>query len=331
MNHIINIQSDQALSIADSIINSNFLTRKDNLRFLIYSPLEELCTGADRIRSHFCGNHISLCSIINGRSGRCSEDCKFCAQSAHYCTGAEEYTFLNSKTILKDAEYHDLAGLDRYSIVTAGRSLKGTDLELALKSYKMISNTCHIALCASHGILDKETFFRLKEHGVSRYHANIETSKRFFPKICTTHTYEDKCKTIRLAQDAGLEVCSGGIIGMGETWEDRIDMAISLHEMKVVSIPINILQPIPGTPFESLPPLSEEDILRTFALFRYLNPTADIRLAAGRIHMNDSGINAFHSGANAAITGDMLTTSGNNISKDIQMISELGFTCKRRN
>lgn len=330
MDDIKNIESNPALVIADRIINSEFLTREDDLHFLIYSPADELCAGADKIRSHFCGNYISLCSIINGRSGKCSENCKFCAQSAHYCTGAEEYTFLNSSAILEDAKYHDSAGIDRYSIVTAGRTLKGKDLELALESYKMISETCHISLCASHGILDKKTFQYLRECGVSRYHANIETSRRFFPEICSTHTYEDKCRTIKLAQEAGLEVCSGGIIGMGETWDDRIDMALSLHEMNVVSIPINVLQPIPGTPFESLPPLSEEDILRTFALFRYLNPTADIRIAAGRIHLKDSGRNAFCSGANAAITGDMLTTSGNNISDDIQMIHEMGFTCKRR-
>lgn len=312
------VQTRDALQIAGQIIDSHFLSREDDLSFLLDSPLEELCRGADRIRAHFVGDHISFCSIINGRSGRCSEDCRFCAQSSHYCTDAGEYPFLPAEEILKDAKYHEESGVERYSIVTAGRTLKGKDLDAALTAYRQISEHCGIRLCASCGLLDRDAFIKLKESGVSRYHANIETSRRNFPNICTTHTYEDKCRNIALAKECGLEVCSGGIIGMGETWEDRIDMALSLCEMEVSSIPINVLQPIPGTPFEHLPQLGEEEILRTIAIFRYLNPTADVRLAAGRIHMKNSGENAFRSGANAAITGDMLTTSGNSIAEDIQ-------------
>ena len=161
---------------------------------------------------------------------------------------------------------------------------------------------------------------------MGRYHANIETSRRNFPNICTTHTFEDKLEVIRRAQAAGLSVCSGGIIGMGETWEDRIDMAITLSELGIKSIPLNILRPIPGTPLEHQAALSEDEILRTIAIFRYINPTAMVRLAAGRNSMKHSGEQAFRSGANAAITGDMLTTSGNRISEDQEMLAAMGFT-----
>lgn len=182
-----------------------------------------------------------------------------------------------------------------------------------------------IRLCASHGLLTKEQFIALREAGVRRYHANIETSRRNFPNICTTHTFEDKIACIRAAKSAGLQVCSGGIIGMGETWEDRMDMALTLAELEVDSIPLNALIPIARTPFEELLPLTEEEILRTIIIFRFLNPTADIRLAAGRKLLAEGGKNAFFAGANAAITGDMLTTSGNRTKQDREMLTACGF------
>lgn len=184
---------------------------------------------------------------------------------------------------------------------------------------------CEIELCGSHGLLDEEAFRALKMSGVTMYHENIETSKRNFPNICTTHTYEEKIECIKLAQSLGFKVCSGGIIGMGETFEDRIDMAVSLAELGVNSIPINALIPIKGTAYESLKALKEEEILRAVAMFRFINPQAYIRLAAGRILMEDSGKKAFLSGANATITGDLLTTSGNNIEQDKTMLVQMGF------
>ena len=228
-------------------------------------------------------------------------------------------------TIAVDAKKNASQGVHRYSIVTAGRKLSDTDMEKALAAYRKLHQECSLSLCASHGFLSYEQFLALKEAGVNRYHENIETSQRYFPYICTTHSYQYKIDSIRLAQKAGLEVCSGGIIGMGETWEDRIDMALSLSELGIFSIPINALSPIPGTPFENREPLSEDDILRTIAIFRFFNPTAQIRLAAGRSLMQQSGKRAFLSGANATITGDMLTTSGTNIQQDRTMLLELGF------
>ncbi len=314
------------LKLADEIIAGKRLTRENDLHYFADANLNDLCKGADNIRQALCGNHIDLCAIINGRSGRCSENCKFCAQSAHHHTGVEEYDFLDKKTLVEDCKKHAEKGIHRYSIVTAGRTLTGKDLEKACEVYKEMHESCNIKLCASHGLLTREAFLALKASGVEMYHENIETSKRNFPNICTTHRYEDKIEGIRLAHEAGLTVCSGGIIGMGETFEDRVDMALSLSELSVESIPLNALIPIKGTALEGLSKLSEAEILRTVAMFRYLNPTAYIRLAAGRNLMEDSGKKAFLSGANATITGDMLTTSGNNINQDKEMLTSMGFT-----
>ena len=314
-----------SIRIAEEIINGRRLNREDDLAFFMEEDLDSLCRGADEIRRRLRGDRADLCSIINGRSGRCGEDCKFCAQSSCHNAKINEYPFLEPEEILEDCRRHERQGFGRYSVVTAGRALNGREMDLALRAYRSMKENCKIELCASHGLLSQEDFYRLAEAGISRYHANIETSRRNFPNICTTHTYDDKLEVIRRARNAGLAVCSGGIIGMGETWEDRVDMAFSLYEMEIKSIPINILQPIPGTPFGTLPPLSEEEILRTIAMFRYINPDAEVRLAAGRNSMEHSGKKVFTAGANAAITGDMLTTSGNNIADDMAMLTSMGF------
>lgn len=313
----------------DEIIAGRRLNRNDNLDFLLTADLKELCEGSDKIRKKLCGDKVDLCTIINGRSGRCSENCKFCAQSTHHKTEVKEYNFLDPGIILEDCKKNEENGVHRYSIVTAGRALTDEDFQKAVQAYEMMNKECSINLCASHGFLTEDEFMKLKEAGVSMYHANIETSKNNFHNICTTHSYEDKIKEIKLAQKVGLKVCSGGIIGMGETWEDRIDMAISLSELNVISIPINVLMPIKGTPFENLERIPEEDILRTIAIFRYINPTAYIRMAAGRTYFTDGGTKIFRSGANATITGDMLTTVGNNTFQDKIMLTNLGFDIKR--
>lgn len=300
-------------------------SENDDLTFLLDSDLEELCRSANRLREHFCGSHGDLCTIINGRSGRCSEDCKFCAQSAHHKTRAEEYAFLSKEEILKDCKVQEAKGIHRYSIVTAGKNMDGEDFLKALDTYKDMSQQSNLSLCASHGFLSYESFRKLKENGVTRYHCNLETSRRFFPYICTTHTYDDKITNIKRAKKAGLEICSGGIIGMGETMEDRLSMALDLAGLQADSIPINVLTPIAGTPLGGREGLCEEEILRTIASFRFLNPEAEIRLAAGRNLMEDCGRKAFLSGANGAITGDMLTTSGNKTEEDKKLLRKLGF------
>ncbi len=318
------------IKLAEDIIGGYRIKRSDDTGFFLTADLEQLCSGADMIRKHFKGSHVDLCSIINGRSGKCSENCKFCAQSAHHCTGIEEYPFLDEEKILAECLHNEERGVHRFSIVTAGRTLSDEDFEKAVSAYKLLESRSKMELCASHGLLTQEQFNRLYSAGVRRYHANIETSRRNFPNICTTHTYDDKLECIRRAQKAGFEVCSGGIIGMGENWEDRIDMAVSLSELGVKSIPINALMPIKGTPLENTRRITSEDILRTVAIFRYIVPEADIRLAAGRNLMENCGAKAFLSGADATITGDMLTTSGNDIKGDVEMLHSMGFSTERR-
>ena len=312
-------------SLAEQIISGARLGRRDDLDVLLETDLEELCRAADQIRRALCGDRGELCTIVNGRSGRCSEDCRFCAQSCHYHTGAEEYPFLPVQEIVEEGKRNEAAGVHRYSIVTAGRGLHGRELDHALEAYRRLGAETGLALCASHGLQSVEEFQAMREAGVTRYHANLETSRRNFPNICTTHTYEDKLENIRRAQAAGLEVCSGGILGMGETWEDRLDMALDLSELGVVSIPLNLLTPIPGTPLEEAEPLTEGDVFRSVAIFRLLNPTAWIRMAAGRRRFADGGRKLFWCGANAAITGDMLTTTGTGIAEDRTMLAQLGY------
>lgn len=312
-------------TLAKEIIGGRRLTRDDDLSAFKDANLADLSEGADLIRKSLCQDHVHLCTIINGRSGKCGEDCKFCAQSSANQTGCETYDMLNEETILKDCREKEAAGVHSYSIVTAGRTVAGKDLDRLVKIFERLHKECNVRLCSSNGLLSYDTFQRLKAAGVETYHENIETSRRNFPNICSTHTYEDKIEKIRLAKKARLNVCSGGIIGMGETWEDRIDMAVSLFELEIFSIPLNVLTPIPGTPFEEMMRLTKDEIIRTVAMFRYLNPTAYIRIAAGRAQFEDGGRQLFRSGANAAITGNMLTTVGNNIREDIRMFTEMGF------
>ena len=318
----------QLADLANDIINGRRLSRKDDSAWLITAPLKELQSCAGKVQKHFCGNHVDLCTIINGRSGRCSEDCKYCAQAACHHTGVEEYSFLPAEEILHSALANEQAGVNRFAIVTSGRALGGAEFAQAIAAYEKMKATLKIDLCASHGILNRQQFHQLRAAGVKSYHHNIETSRRYFPHICTTHSYEDRIRTIRLAQAEGLDVCSGGIIGMGETWEDRIDMALSLAELNIKSIPINALMAIKGTSLEGQPPLPAEDILRTVAIFRLINPEANIRLAAGRKLLPENGATAFQHGASASITGNMLTTSGTTIKEDLDMLEKLGLTNK---
>ena len=313
------------LQLAEEIIAGRRISRQDDLDMFLTCNLKELCEGADRIREHFIGDKVDLCSIINGRSGRCPEDCKYCAQSAHHHTNCEVYDFLPEEKILEVCKLNESEGVDRFSIVTAGRALNGEEFQKAIHAYETMHTECKIDLCASMGFLNAEQLHQLHQAGVTSYHHNIETSRRNFPNICTTHTYDQKVETLKLVKAEGMCACSGGIIGMGETWEDRLDMAISLAELGIDSIPINALMPISGTPLENLPPLSEDEILRTVAFFRYINPEANIRLAAGRALLTNDGERAFQAGASASITGNMLTTAAcATIRSDKKMLRELG-------
>lgn len=310
--------------LKEKVLNAQTVSREEALS-LYDEPLKMLCQAANEIRKHFCGDGFDICTIINGKSGRCSENCKYCAQSAYYNTAAKEYPLLDTKEIVKQAKYNADRGVLRYSIVTSGRALSDLEVEQMCEAIREIKRNVKIEVCVSFGLLNEIQFGKVKEAGASRVHNNLETSRRNFPNICTTHTFEDKITAIKAAKAAGLSVCSGGIMGLGETKEDRVDMALSLRELEVKSVPINMLNPIPGTPYENNQKLTEKDMRRIAAIYRFILPDASIRLAGGRGIMEDKGEGCFCSGANAVISGDMLTTSGYTIESDMDMIRRLGY------
>ena len=301
------------------------LLEKESVLPLCDAPLEELCSAADEIRLHFCGNVFDICSIINGKSGRCSEDCKYCAQSAFYKTQIDEYALLNTDELLRQAKYNAERGVLRYSIVTSGRKLSEAEINQICESIRAIREKIDIEVCVSFGLLNEEQFRKIKAAGASRIHCNLESSARFFSEVCTTHTYEEKIETLQAARRAGLSVCSGGIMGLGETMEDRIDMALTLRGLGVKSVPVNFLNPIKGTPYDKNILPDDEEKRRIVAIYRFLLPDASIRLAGGRDLIQDKGEGCFLSGANAAISGDMLTTSGITIKSDMSLLDKLGY------
>ena len=306
------------------VLDGGAVTREEAL-WLYEQPLEPLCAAGDRIRAHFCGDGFDLCTIVNGKSGHCSENCRFCAQSAHHHTGAEEYPLMSQEELLAQARKNREQGVLRYSIVTSGKRLPDQEVDEMCRAIRRIREECGIAVCVSFGLLDETQYRKVKQAGASRVHNNLETSRRNFPNICTTHTFEDKVAAIRAAQAAGLSVCSGGIMGLGETVEDRIDMALTLRELGIKSVPVNMLNAIPGTPLEGSERLTVEDMKRIVAVYRFLLPDAAIRLAGGRGLMEDKGEGCFRSGANAAISGDMLTTAGITVETDLAMLERLGY------
>ncbi len=313
----------------DKILRGKWIGREEALR-LAEEPLEELRQAADEIRRKVCGNGFDLCTIVNAKCGRCSEDCRYCAQSAHYRTACEEsYPLLSTQELLEDARRNAQQGVLRYSIVTSGRRLSEEEVEQACESIRRIRAEVPIEVCVSFGLLDEVQFRKIKAAGASRVHCNLESSARYFPSVCTTHTYEEKIRTLQAAKRAGLSICSGGILGLGETMEDRIDMVLTARELGVKSIPVNLLNPIPGTPYENRVPLDNEEACRCVALFRFLIPDASIRLAGGRGLLGDKGEACFLSGANAAISGDMLTTAGITVEKDMELLHSSGFEVKR--
>ena len=308
----------------EKVLNGYSITREEALN-LYSQSLEELSACADGIRKNFCAEKFDICTIINARSGRCPENCKFCAQSSHYKTGVEEYPLLSSEEISRKAKLDYSEGAAHYGIVTSGRNLNDGDVEKICEAVRKIKAETGIAVCASLGLLNEGQYKKLKEAGLVRVHNNLETSENYFPKVCTTHKFSDKVNAIKAAQRAGLEVCSGGIIGIGESIEDRIDMALSLRELNIYSVPVNMLNPIKGTPLEANEKLTSDDLRRTIAVYRFILPKSYIRLAGGRGLLGDKGKGCFLSGANASISGDMLTTAGISIKTDIKMLEGLGF------
>ena len=311
--------------LKEKVLNGKLIGKEEALFLAKEAPLKELTDAANEIRKHFCEDKFDICTIINGKSGKCSENCKFCAQSSFYDTHIKEYSLLNSKAIVKEAKYNDERGVLRFSIVTSGRKLSDKEIDSVCESIKEINKNTSVSVCGSFGLLSEEQYKKLKEAGLTRVHNNLETSRKNFKNICTTHTFDEKVQAIKNAKNAGLNICSGGIMGLGETMEDRIDMALELRELGVLSIPVNILNPIKGTPFENNKLLTNDEICRIVAVYRFLIPNGAIRLAGGRGLLQDKGESCFLSGANAAISGDMLTTSGITIKEDMNLLKKIGY------
>lgn len=314
--------------LKEKVLGGKLITRQEALE-LFEAPLEELCEGADEIRAKMSGNGFDICTIINGKCGRCSEDCKYCAQSAHYHTSlSESYPLLDTETLLAEAKRNADRGVIRYSIVTSGKRLSKEEVDKLCESIKKIKEEVEIEICVSLGLLQKVDFVKLHAAGASRVHCNLESSERYFKEVCTTHTYAEKIETLKAAKRAGMSICSGGIMGLGETVEDRVDMVLTARELGVKSIPVNFLNPIPGTPYAENKPLTREEARRCVAVFRFMIPDGSIRLAGGRGLLGDKGESCFQSGSNAAISGDMLTTAGITIETDMELIEKLGYEVK---
>lgn len=302
------------------------VSREEALFLAEYPDLDALCDAADEITRCHHGSRVDSCSIVNARSGLCGEDCKWCAQSRHHSTGCETYDFLDEEEVMRAARLNEKAGIRRFSLVTSGRSVSRRDIERYCDLIRRLKKETDLYICVSMGLIGEEEMQMLADAGVERYHCNMETSAGFFSSLCSTHTPADKVATIKAARKAGLDVCSGGIIGMGESMSDRIDMALELADLDVDSTPVNILNPIPGTPLADTPLIGEEEVVRTVAVFRFILPRKALRFAGGRMRLSHAKmLRMMRGGMNGVLMGDMLTTVSNTIADDRKLFAEAGL------
>lgn len=315
--------------IAEQKVLSGELLTREQVGALKDEPLEELSAAADRIRRAFCGEDFDLCTIVNAKCGHCSENCRFCAQSGHWGLAGETWPLMSTDELVEAAKKDESAGTPRFSLVTSGRRLTAKEVDAAVRALEEIGAHTDLKLCGSFGLLDQKDFEKLAAAGLKRVHCNLEASSSYFPNLCTSHTWQEKKETLLAARRAGLELCSGGLFGAGETMDDRLDLAFELRELGITSVPMNRLVPIEGTPLQNLPVMDYDEFLRTVALFRFVLPTAFLRLAGGRGGMPDAGERAFTGGANATISGHMLTTLGYDLKSDRAMLDRLGYQVVR--
>ncbi|MBI5893844.1 MAG: biotin synthase BioB [Deltaproteobacteria bacterium] len=295
----------------------------------------DILASTEKIRSHFKGAEVNLCSIVNAKSGLCQEDCSFCSQSSFYNTDVKTYPMLNSKSIIDAAINAAKNGAREFSIVTSGTGIDhGKDVDIlvdAINGMKENAALASLERCASLGITKRDVLLKLKDAGLESYHHNLETARSFFPNICTTHDYEDDVKVIRTAKELGFYVCCGGVFGLGESREQRVELAATLRELDIDSIPINFLNPRAGTPLEKANYLSPIECLKIIALYRFMLPKKDIVICGGRqVNLRDMQCLIFAAGANGMMIGNYLTTTGMPVEDDLNMIKDLGLKPRGR-
>lgn len=315
-------------NVVERIINGGTLTPEEALQLANAEGADifDLFRAASRVKEHFVGNEVHLCSIINAKSGRCAEDCAFCAQSAHHKTDAPVYPLVQEERLLESARAAETNGSACFGIITSGTTVEGAELEQILAALRRIRQETTILPSCSLGIIDEETARKLKDAGMDTYHHNLETAESFFPSICTTHPYQDDVNTVRAVKKAGLKICSGGIFGLGESVAQRIEMAFTLKELDVDSVPINFLNPIEGTRLEGAANISAMECLKTIAIYRLILPEKRITVCGGREkNLRDLQSWIFLAGANGTMIGNYLTTQGRNIDVDLKMFSDLGL------
>jgi biotin synthase len=314
--------------IGDKVLEGGSVSMKEIL------PLSEakgpdimdLAAVANRVRDEFNGDKIDLCSLLNAKSGRCSEDCAFCAQSAHYKTEAPSYPLMNADQMVREAKEAQKEKARRFCLISSGRQLNDKEFEVILSGLDRIRKETPFDLDCSLGTLSEERAKSLKKVGVTRYNHNLETAESHFSKICTTHSFQDRVRTIEVLKQQGFSVCCGGIIGLGESPQQRLELAFSLRQLGIDCIPFNILNPRPGTPLENSDPVPPMEIIKTIALFRLVIPRGTIKIAGGReANLRDLQSLALLSGANGLIVGNYLTTPGRSSEDDLAMVKDIGL------
>ncbi|MFV2056189.1 MAG: biotin synthase BioB [Thiohalomonadales bacterium] len=283
-----------------------------------------LMAGADRLRKQYRGNQVEICAISNVRSGNCSENCSFCSQSGHHDGNAPVYNYISEQQLVEQAQRARAWGASDFGVVSKGWGIRSDKERSQLKTYfSSMKNNSDIGRCASLGVLDEDSAHELKAMGMENYHHNLESAKSFFDNVCTSHSFQENIDTIVNAKNAGLRVCAGGILGMGESLEQRIELASTLRDLGVESVPLNFLNPQPGTPMGNREPLQPMEILKCIAVFRYMLPQAEIRIAGGRQFLGDMQSMIFMAGASGVMIGDYLTTKGRQVEDDLSMLADL--------
>ena len=321
---------EQLLELDECSSRGSAVTPATALAMLRAGPeqLPDLWAAASRMRYRFFGNGVRLCSILNARGGACTEDCAFCAQSAHHKTTAAVYDLRTQQEMTAAYTRASALPIRHFGIVTSGGALDAEGVSRVCRAVRA-RRIDGVSWCASLGGVSRDELLELKAAGVRRFHHNLETAESYFPSVCTTHAYSGRLETIRAVKQAGLEVCSGGILGMGESLAQRVEFALTLAREGVDSIPLNFLIPIPGTPLAGAAPMTPLDILRSVAMFRMTNPRAEIRVCAGRIHLRDLQSMIFQAGATGMMIGPLLTVAGRSVEEDLQMLRDLEVDCAR--